>query len=315
VRRGEIPDAVSVKSPLVDAAVPPTIGNTRKPEATVKAAIALGHGRSDSSTIAATTTPSLLIPGTQPRDLPRELTVSTAVIRVMLVDDHTIVREGLRGLLHSAPDIQVVGEASNGVEAIAVIAQCAPDVVVMDLDMPGGDGTTATREISKLEHPPRVLILTMHTEEERLIPLLEGGASGFLSKDTAEHEFVDAIRVVASGEVFVRPTVARLLAANARPHAHRSPVDDAREKLTLLSGREQSVLRRIAEGYSGVEIGRMLDITPKTVDTYKSRIAQKLGFTHRTDYVRFALRLGLIDLGDRQQTADEVSPLRRQPGR
>ena len=228
----------------------------------------------------------------------------------MLVDDHTIVRDGLRGLLRAAPDIQVVGEASNGLDALAAIAECTPDVVIMDLDMPGGDGTTATREIAKLEHPPRVLILTMHTEEERLIPLLEGGASGFLSKDTAELEFVEAIRVVAGGEVFVRPTVARLLAANARPHSQRSLIDEAREKLALLSGREQSVLRGIAEGYSGVEIGRMLGITPKTVDTYKNRIGQKLGFTHRTDYVRFALRLGLIDAGG-PQIADEVTHVRR----
>ena len=198
-----------------------------------------------------------------------------------------------------APDIEVVGEASNGVEALAAIAQCAPHVVVMDLDMPAGDGATATREIAKLAHPPKVLILTMHTEEERLIPLLEGGASGFLSKDAAESEFIDAIHVIASGDVFVRPTAARLLAANARPHTHvRPPLDEAREKLALLSKREQSVLRRVAEGYSGVEIARMLGITPKTVDTYKNRIGQKLGFTHRTDYVRFALRLGLLDAGE-----------------
>jgi len=237
--------------------------------------------------------------------------VSNSVIRVMLVDDHTIVRDGLRGLLRGAPDIQVVGEASNGVEAVAAIAQCAPHVVVMDLDMAAGDGATATREIAKLTHPPKVLILTMHTEEERLIPLLERGASGFLSKDAAEGEFIDAIRVVASGDVFVRPTAARLLAANARPHTHeRPPLDEAREKLALLSKREQSVLGRVAEGYSGVEIARMLGITPKTVDTYKNRIGQKLGFTHRTDYVRFALRLGLLDAGERQRNTDEASPLR-----
>ena len=223
---------------------------------------------------------------------------SNSTIRVMLVDDHTIVRDGLRGLLRAASDISVVGEASNGAEALARIAQCAPDVVVMDLDMPAGDGATATREIAKLEHPPKVLILTMHTEEERLIPLLEGGASGFLSKDAAESEFTDAIRVVAAGETFVRPSVARLLAANARPHAaHRSRLDEARESLALLSPRERSVLRHVAEGYSGVEIAGILGITPKTVDTYKSRITQKLGFTHRTDYVRFSLRLGLLEAG------------------
>jgi DNA-binding NarL/FixJ family response regulator len=279
----------------------------------VKAAIALGDAHASSPSYTAATPASLqglTVSENRPRYLRDGVPVGDRVIRVMLVDDHTIVRDGLRGLLRAAADIQVVGEASNGVEALAAITECTPDVVIMDLDMPGGDGTTATREIAKLEHPPRVLILTMHTEEERLIPLLEGGASGFLSKDTAEHEFVEAIRVVAGGEVFVRPTVARLLAANARPHSHRSLIDEAREKLALLSGREQSVLRRIAEGYSGVEIGRMLGITPKTVDTYKNRIGQKLGFTHRTDYVRFALRLGLLDAAG-PQIAEEVTHVGR----
>ncbi len=259
----------------------------------------------------ATPVASLVVPEAPSRSLRQGVPVRNSIIRVMLVDDHTIVRDGLRGLLRGALDIEVVGEASNGVEALAVVAQCEPDVVVMDLNMPAGDGATATREIAKLEHPPKVLILTMHTEEERLIPLLEGGASGFLSKDAAESEFIDAIRVVASGDVYVRPTVAPLLAANARPHPpRRSPLDEARDKLALLSTRERAVLGRVAEGYSGVEIARALGITPKTVDTYKNRIGQKLGFTHRTDYVRFALRLGLLDAGERQRNTDEASPLR-----
>lgn len=259
--------------------------------------------------------PSLVVPAAPPRSLRQGFPVRNSNIRVMLVDDHTIVRDGLRGLLRGVPGIEVVGEASNGVEALAAVAQCAPDVVVMDLHMPAGDGATATREIAKLEHPPKVLILTMHTEEERLIPLLEDGASGFLSKDTAESEFIDAIRVVASGDVYVRPTVAPFLAANARPHTpRRSPLDEAREKLALLSLRERAVLARVAEGYSGVEIGRMLGITPKTVDTYKNRIGQKLGFTHRTDYVRFALRLGLLNAGENQRNTDDASPVRRHSG-
>jgi DNA-binding NarL/FixJ family response regulator len=232
---------------------------------------------------------------TNARYVRRGVSVSNNTIRVMLVDDHAILRDGLKVLLRSEPDIQVVGEAVDGVEAVAKAAQCAPDVVVMDLDMPGGDGATATRELSRFDKPPRVLILTMHSEEERLVPLLTGGASGFLSKDAAHEDLVHAIRVVASGEVFVRPTVARLLAANARPQP-RPPVDDVVAKLGQLSGRERSVLRLVAEGYSGVEIGRMLGVTPKTIDTYKNRIAQKLGFSHRTDYVRLALRAGLMDI-------------------
>jgi DNA-binding NarL/FixJ family response regulator len=243
----------------------------------------------------------------------RGVPVANDVIRVLLVDDHTILREGVRALLRSTPDIQVIGDAATGRDAVAVAQRTAPDVVVMDLDMPDGDGATATAEMQRLDPAPKVLILTMHTEEERLVTLLKMGARGFLSKECAEHDLVDAIRVVASGEFFVRPNVTRILAANAMPHRTPTSIDDDRRKLSLLSARERSVLQRVAEGYSGVEIARMLDITPKTVDTYKTRIGQKLGFTHRTDYVRFALRLGLIGDGTSQQNTDDVASVHRHP--
>ena len=243
----------------------------------------------------------------------RGVPIANDVIRVLLVDDHTILREGVRALLRSTPDIQVVGEAATGREAVAVAQRTAPDVVIMDLDMPDGDGAAATAELQQLEPAPKVLILTMHTEEERLVPLLKSGARGFLSKECAERDLVNAIRVVANGEFFVRPNVSRILAANAMPHRAPTSVDEDRRKLSLLSARERSVLQRVAEGYSGVEIARMLDITPKTVDTYKTRIGQKLGFTHRTDYVRFALRLGLIGDTTSQQNTDDVGSHHRQP--
>jgi DNA-binding NarL/FixJ family response regulator len=219
--------------------------------------------------------------------------VSPEKIRVLLVDDHSIVRDGLRALLKSAPDIQVVGAAANGVEAVALAQRTSPDVVVMDLDMPGGNGEEATVELSRFDPAPKVLILTMHKEEERLVPLLKDGARGYLAKDCADHDLIDAIRVVASGEFFVRPNVARIL-ANAVHQRTASPVDEERKLFETLSQRERAVLRYVAAGYSGVEIARMLGITPKTVDTYKTRISQKVGFTHRTDYVRFALGLGLL---------------------
>jgi DNA-binding NarL/FixJ family response regulator len=238
--------------------------------------------------------------------------VAGGTIRVVLVDDHAILRNALRALLRATPDIQVVGEAANGKDAVAVAKRLTPDVVVLDLAMPGGDGATATRELSQLEHPPRTLILTMHSEEERLVPLLTDGAAGFLSKDCADHDLIDAIRVVANGDVFVRPSVARILAANAMPRSHHQTDDDARAKLDALSPREREVLRRVAEGYSGVEIARALGITPKTIDTYKNRIAEKVGITHRTEYVRLALTLGL--LGERRQNSDEIPHLHRQPG-
>lgn len=266
-------------------------------------------GRSDTP---ASPLQSAVALASQSRYARRGVSVGNDLIRVLLADDHTILREGVRALLRAAPDIQVVGEAATGRDAVAVAQRTAPDVVVMDLDMPDGDGATATADLQRLDPAPKVLILTMHTEEERLVPLLKTGARGFLSKECAERDLIDAIRVVASGEFFVRPNVTRILAANAMPHRGPSSIDEDRRKLLLLSARERSVLQRVAEGYSGVEIARMLDITPKTVDTYKTRIGQKLGFTHRTDYVRFALRLGLIGEDTGQQNTDEVAPLHRQ---
>ena len=220
--------------------------------------------------------------GVSPRDEP---------VRVVLVDDHAVLRVGLRALLEKTPDITVVGDGANGVEAVALATQLTPDVVVLDLDMPGGDGATATRALCALERPPKVLILSMHAEEDQLLPLLEDGATGYLSKEAAGRDLVAAIRVVASGDIYVRPHVARLLAGSKR---RRGAADARRRAFESLSEREQGVVRLMAEGYSGVEIGRRLGISPKTVDTYKTRIETKLGITHRTEYVRLALSLDLI---------------------
>ena len=215
-------------------------------------------------------------------------------IRVVLADDLALLRAGLKALLRSAPDIVVVGEAASGPDAVQLATTLNPDVVVMDLDMPGG-GAAATEALAAQESPVRVLILTMHTEEERLLPLLRSGARGYLAKDAADRELVDAIRVVASGEVYVRPAVARLLARAFAPPRDPVPASDAPERrLESLSEREREVLRLVATGYSGPEAGRLLGITAKTVDTYKQRIEDKLGFAHRTDYVRFALAAGLF---------------------
>src|SRR5918997_2032231 len=143
----------------------------------------------------------------------RGVSMSDRTIRVILVDDHAMVREGLRLLLRTAPDIAVVGEAGDGVAALSIARQVAPDIVVLDLDMPGGDGTVALRELGKALPQVRVLILTVHAEHERLLPVLDAGARGYLTKEAASRDLVEAIRVVAAGEVYVRPAAARLLAA------------------------------------------------------------------------------------------------------
>jgi two-component system, NarL family, response regulator NreC len=217
--------------------------------------------------------------------------MSSDLIRVVLADDHAIVRAGLKAVLGAAKDIDVVGEASNGREAIALAQRLNPDVIVMDLSMAEMDGIAATKELSASESAPRVLVLTMHAEEDYLVPLLEAGASGYLVKSTADRELVDAVRTVARGELFVRPSAARVLAKGLKKKDEHA---DERARYEKLTERERDVLRLIAAGYTAPEIGEKLFISPKTVDTYKQRINEKLGLAHRADYVKLALKLGLL---------------------
>jgi len=214
-------------------------------------------------------------------------------IRVVLADDHAIVRSGLKAVLSAAPDIHVIGEASNGKEAIALAERLRPDIVVMDLTMGEMDGIQATKTIAgdAKENAPRVLVLTMHAEEEYLVPLLEAGASGYLLKSAADRELVDAVRAVAHGDTYVQPSAARALARWLRRKEEHA---DEREQFAKLTERERDVLRLVAAGFSAPEIGEKLFISPKTVDTYKQRISEKLGLTHRSEYVQFALKLGLL---------------------
>jgi DNA-binding NarL/FixJ family response regulator len=225
------------------------------------------------------------------------------LIRVILVDDHAIVRAGLKAILSGARDITVVGEGGNGKEALTLAERLDPHVVVMDLSMPEMDGLAATRVLTRrnaertpddADAPPtrRVLMLTMHSEDEHLVALLEAGAAGYLLKTVAERELVDAVRTVAAGEIYVQPSAARAL---ARGLARKEEHADERARYDKLTDREQVVLRLFAEGFTAPEIGEQLSISPKTVDTYKQRINEKLAITHRTDYVKLALRLGLLN--------------------
>jgi len=213
------------------------------------------------------------------------------IIRVILADDHLVVRAGLKALLAANRDIEVVGEAANGLEALALVERLKPDVVVLDLDMPVMDGIAATRELAKRRTSTRVLILTMHSEDEYLVALLEAGAAGYLVKNAADRELVDAVRAVAAGDSYVQPSAALTLARNVSRRAKHA---DEREQYNQLSERERDVLVHVAGGYSASEIGERLFISPKTVETYKQRITEKLGLSHRADYVQFCLRLGLL---------------------
>jgi len=213
------------------------------------------------------------------------------MIKVLVADDQALVRGALAAMLGLEPDIAVVAEARTGSEAVAMAERTRADVVVMDLDMPDGDGLTATKEIAAKGLATRVLILTMHTEEEYLVTLLQAGAAGYLVKTTADRELVDAVRAAAHGDVYVRPTAARIL---ARGIVWKDPAKADRERYEKLTDRERDVLRMTAQGYSAPEIGTQLGISPKTVDTYKQRVNEKLGLSHRAEYVALAVRLGLL---------------------
>ena len=222
--------------------------------------------------------------------------MSDEAIRILLADDHAMLRSGLRALLEAEDDLEVVGEAGTGEEAVEMAEGLHPDVVVMDLSMPGIGGLEATRRIASpspsqgSEEPAtRVLVLTMHAEEEHLLPVLDAGGSGYVNKRSADEELIEAIRTVALGDVFLYPDAAKLLL-----QGFRGKPTDEEDPLTRLSERELEVLGFTAEGFSAAEIGKKLSISPKTVDTYRSRIMEKLGLHHRSELVRFALQQGLL---------------------
>ena len=217
--------------------------------------------------------------------------MSEDVIRVLLADDHAVVRAGLRAVLGSARDISVIGEASNGREAIAFAQQLKPDVIVMDLSMPEMDGTAATKAIIASGAPTRILVLSMHAEDDYLIPVMEAGASGYLVKTDADKELISAVRAVAHGEMYLRPAAAMVL---AKTLTTKDSPQYERQQYERLTPRERDVLRLVGYGYSAPEIGARLSISPKTVDTYKQRIQEKLDLSHRSQYVQFALKLGLL---------------------
>lgn len=211
------------------------------------------------------------------------------MITVLLADDHAVLRAGLRALINAEPDMRVVAEAGNGEEAVRLAKEHRPDVVVMDISMPVKDGLEATREITAALPQTRVLVLTMHAEEQYLLKVLEAGGSGFVLKRSADTELMEAIRTVHRGEAFLYPSATRLLLEAYRQGEHAEEAES-----NPLSERESEVLRLTAEGYSNSEIGARLYLSPKTVDTYRQRIMEKLGLHHRAELVRYALESGLL---------------------
>ena len=205
----------------------------------------------------------------------RDAAVQTAArpIRVLLADDHPILRSGLRLLLGAEPDLEVVGEANNGLEAVEQTQRLAPDVVVMDIAMPGMSGLEATRRISQLETGARVLILTVHAEEQYLLPVVQAGGSGYVLKSQADTDLLEAIRAVHRGEVFLDPPAQKMLLED---YLDRVKAGKEADSYQTLSEREREVLKLTAEGYTAQEIADRLVLSPKTVDTYRRRVMDKL---------------------------------------
>ena len=214
-------------------------------------------------------------------------------IRVFLADDHRIFREGIRSLLEKVPDIEVVGEADDGLEAVASVSRLIPDVVLMDITMPGLNGLDATRQI-KQKHPSiKILILTMHETDQYLSEMLEAKASGYVVKTTTSRELVSAIREVHRGDVHLYPSIARMLVDDYLMRVRNGEEQTSYDGLTQ---REREILRYIAEEKQNKDIAKLLAISIRTVQAHRTHLMEKLGAHDRTQLVKYAIRKGIISI-------------------
>lgn len=209
-------------------------------------------------------------------------------IRVLIADDHTIVRSGVRLLLENEPDIQVVGEALDGAQAVERVAVLQPDVVLMDIGMPGIDGLEATRQIKDRFPHIQVVVLTMHRSEEYFFEILKAGASGYLLKGADTDDLIKAIRVAHCGEVFLYPSMAQKLLQEFIFQAHSE-----NDKTRRLSPREKEIIRLLADGYSNKDIAKKLVLSLSTVHTHIGNLMSKLCLNNRRDLIQYARKQGL----------------------
>jgi two-component system response regulator NreC len=211
--------------------------------------------------------------------------------RLLLVDDHAVVRSGLRMLLGNEDDVEIIGEAGTAAEALASTADLKPDVILMDIGLPDKSGIETTREIKAQFPKIAVVALTIHEDQEYFFKMLEAGASGYVPKRAAPEELLTAIRAAAHGEVYLYPTMAKLL---VRDFLINEPTDRERSASKDLTNREQEVLTHLAEGESNEEIAKALVISPKTVARHRENIMRKLNLHSRAELVRYAIRKGII---------------------
>ena len=226
-------------------------------------------------------------------------------IKLMLVDDHDVVRTGLRSYLETQPGFEVIAEAKNGLQALEKAREVQPDIVLMDITMPDMDGMETTLQLKKLYPNCQILVLTVHDDKQYFMKMLSVGASGYLTKQAAADELVAAIQAVAAGHVYLQPALARWLLEDyqqlaktvALPtHEEVNSKDKHAVTLDILSERERQVLELVAEGLSNHDIGKNLALSPKTIARHRERIMKKLNIHSRTELVKFAIRTGLISL-------------------
>lgn len=213
------------------------------------------------------------------------------MIRVLLADDHGVVRKGLRFLLAQEPDIEVVGEAEDGREAVKAAADLSPNVVIIDIAMPNLNGIDAAAQICKSDARVGVVILSMHSDEEFIIRALSAGAKGYLLKDAAEPDLVRAVRTVAAGKTFFSPEIAHLLLED---YIRRLQQEGLQDSYDLLTEREKEVLQLIAEGKSNKEVAAILNLSTHTVETHRTNFMQKLGLHNTAEIVVYAMRKKII---------------------
>ncbi|MGH9660706.1 MAG: response regulator [Bryobacteraceae bacterium] len=214
-------------------------------------------------------------------------------MKILLVDDHKVLRSGLRRILEEHADLQVVGEAADGREAVDMAGALDPDIVVMDIGMPQMNGMEATRQILARHPHVNVLILSMYSDETYLVQTLRAGARGYLLKDSAEDELIDAVRAVSTGVPYFSPRIARMLVGDSMQRLRDEAATDTYE---LLTPREREVLQLIAEGKSNKEVASLLFVSPTTIETHRARVMEKLDLHSTAEIVLYAVRKGIVTL-------------------
>jgi DNA-binding NarL/FixJ family response regulator len=217
------------------------------------------------------------------------------MIRVVVVEDHHLVRQGICSLLERAEDIVVVGEAADGIEAVEMAQREKPDVVVMDIVMPRMNGTQAIERLRAIQRPPRIVILSMYSDETLIQQCLRNGATGFLLKRSVVEELLLAVRAAARGETFLSPSISSMILRGALAS---SEGDSGESGIESLSGRELEVLQLVAEGHTNASIGEILSISPKTVEKHRASLMTKLDLHDMAGLIRFAIKNGVIQLDE-----------------